>query len=139
MRFGATSLVAGGLHQAFQRAAIDGCAAVQIFTKSAGMWRDPVLTEADVRTFRAARAAFAGKVMAHTSYLINLATGDGALLAQSTDALVSEVERCSGLGIDYCVLHPGAHLGVGDDAGITRWWRHWTRCMRAARTRPRGS
>jgi deoxyribonuclease-4 len=120
MHFGAHESVAGGLHTAFERGAIDACQAMQVFTKNSGMWREPFLSDADVETFREARAAFPGKVMAHTSYLINLATDKPEILDKSMLALIAEVQRCSRLGVDYVVLHPGAHLGFGDDCGIRR-------------------
>jgi len=119
--FGAHESVTGGLHLAFERAKTDGCAATQIFTKSSGMWREPTLTDEQVALFRAAHAASgAMPVMAHTSYLINLATDDPELLVRSKDALVAEVARSSALGIPYVVLHPGAHLGFGEEAGLAR-------------------
>ena len=31
-----------------------------------------------------------------------------------------EVERCQLLGIDDLVVHPGAHMGAGEDAGLSR-------------------
>jgi deoxyribonuclease-4 len=33
---------------------------------------------------------------------------------------MEELRRCSSLGIPYLVTHPGAHMGAGDDAGLTR-------------------
>jgi deoxyribonuclease IV len=120
MLYGAHQSVAGGLHTAFERGKADGCAAIQIFTKSSGMWREPPLTDEAIRQFRAAHAAFGGHVMTHTSYLINLATDAPDILGKSIDALVAEIDRSSALGIPYVVLHPGAHLGFGEDLGITR-------------------
>ncbi len=121
MLLGAHESVAGGLAKAFERATIDGCAALQIFTKNSNQWRDPEVTDDQIAFFRAAHAASGGiPVMAHTSYLINLATDKADILAKSRDALVAEVNRCSGLGVAYAVLHPGAHLGAGEDIGVAR-------------------
>src|SRR5215471_20329744 len=106
MLYGAHESVRDGLHLALPRATLDGCKAVQIFTKSSGMWREPFLTEEQVRLFREARAAFAGPVLAHTSYLINLASDKPDLLKRSVDALVAELLRSSALGVDFIVLHP---------------------------------
>jgi deoxyribonuclease-4 len=127
---GAHQSVAGGLHLAFSRGAADGCQAIQVFTKNSGMWKEPVLTDAQVQAFKEAHAGFGARgareegarafVMAHTSYLINLATDDADILKRSIDALVSEVLRCSALGIQYCVLHPGAHLKAGEEIGLRR-------------------
>ncbi len=121
MLLGAHQSVAGGLHLAFVRAAGDGCKALQIFTKNSNAWREPAVTEDAVALFKKAHAEFGGgNVLAHTSYLINLATDKPDILKKSVDALVAEVERSSVLGIAYVVLHPGAHLGFGEDFGITR-------------------
>jgi deoxyribonuclease-4 len=118
---GAHESVAGGLHRAFERATVDGCKATQIFTKNSNQWKEPTLSEEQIAAFRSAHASSAvGTVMAHTSYLINLATDKEDILARSIGALVAEIERSSALGIAYVVLHPGAHLGLGVDQGLTR-------------------
>jgi deoxyribonuclease-4 len=131
---GAHESVAGGLFRAFDDATVDGCRAVQIFTKSSNQWREPVLAEDAIDAFRRGHEAWSiavgiasptaptarGTVMAHTSYLINLATDKEEILSKSKDALVAEIERSSALGIDYVVLHPGAHLGVGEEKGLAQ-------------------
>jgi len=121
MLTGAHESVAGGLDLAIGRAKADGCAALQIFTKNSNQWREPELAPEKVQAFRAAHAE-AGRfpVLSHTSYLINLGTDDDDLLTRSRDALVAEVVRCSSLGIPFAVLHPGAHLGAGEETGIAR-------------------
>ena len=121
MLLGAHESVAGGLHRALEWAAIDGCKALQVFTKSSGMWREPEMTDAQIAEFRAAHER-TGKipVLAHTSYLINLASNKDDILAKSKDALVREIERSSALGIAFVVLHPGAHLGQGEDDALDR-------------------
>lgn len=105
----------------FERARVDGCAAVQIFTKNSNMWKEPTLASELVHAFHEKHAALGSlPILSHTSYLINLGTDKTDILQRSRDALVSEVMRCSELGIAYCVLHPGAHLGAGEDVGLLR-------------------
>jgi deoxyribonuclease-4 len=58
--------------------------------------------------------------VSHTSYLINLGSPDEALWEKSIDAMVVEVTRCDQLGIADLVVHPGAHMGQGEEAGIRR-------------------
>jgi deoxyribonuclease-4 len=120
MLCGAHESVRDGLHLALDRATLDACKAVQIFTKSSGMWREPFLSDEQVQQFQAGRATFGGPVMAHTSYLINLASDKPDILKKSVDALVAEVRRSSALGVEFVVLHPGAHLGLGEDAALSR-------------------
>ena len=122
MLFGAHESVAGGVAQVFGRAKIDGCRAIQIFTKNSNQWKEPALAPEAIAAFREARASFGfpATVLAHASYLINLATDDALVLKRSIDALVAEVERSNALGVDHVVLHPGAHLGAGERVGLRR-------------------
>ncbi len=56
--------------------------------------------------------------ISHASYLINVCSPDAVVLARSREALVDELERAEELGLDGVVLHPGAHMGRGERAGI---------------------
>ncbi len=111
--------IGGGLPRAVDRAALHGCDALQIFTKSAGQWRARPLPPDEVRAFRQ-RIENTGiaPVVAHASYLINLATRDGTLRAQSMTSLGEELDRAEALGLAGVVLHPGACTGGQDDAGL---------------------
>ena len=116
---GAHMSVAGGLPLAVERATALGCTAAQVFVKNASQWRWREVGDEEVAAFRAAHAASpVGPLVAHASYLINLCTTDPALLEKSREALVDELERCARLGVQGLVLHPGAHLGAGEAAGI---------------------
>ena len=118
---GAHISVAGGLSTAFDRAADLGCDAMQIFVKNANQWRGREMLDEEVSGFREAHAGSAvGPLVAHGSYLINLAATDPAILEKSLDALTDELVRCSRLGVEGLVLHPGAHLGAGEEAGIEK-------------------
>lgn len=118
---GAHVSVAGGLPTAFERATALGCTAAQIFVKNASQWRGREPADPEVENFRAAHAASpVGPLLAHASYLINLATADAALREKSRAALAGELARCARLGVHGLVVHPGAHLGAGCDAGIAR-------------------
>lgn len=106
---------------AIERAGELGCTAIQVFVKNANQWRGRELGNDEVAAFRAAHSASAvGPLIAHASYLINLCTADPALLARSRQALADEVARCARLGVGRLVVHPGAHLGAGEEAGIER-------------------
>jgi deoxyribonuclease IV len=112
--------VAGGFVEGLRRATEIGCDALQIFVKSPSQWQGkPVLAE-DAAAFRVAHAASAvGPLVAHAAYLINLAAPDPQILAKSRAGLVDELRRCALLGVPALVVHPGAHLGVGEDEGLT--------------------
>lgn len=118
---GAHVSISGGLHKAFPLAADIGCTAMQIFTKNASQWNAKPLQDKEIQQFKAAwEASGIRMVVAHDSYLINLATPDDALLEKSRSAMRIEVERCEQLGIPYLVMHPGSHVGSGEEAGLRR-------------------
>ncbi len=121
MRLGAHESIAGGLHKAFERARSVGCDALQIFVKSNRSWAVKPLTEKDIALFKAmAEETGIHPVVAHTSYLLNLGTLDEALWARSRDTLIVELERCEALDVPYLVLHPGSHMGAGEEVGLQR-------------------
>src|SRR5687768_7112322 len=99
-RLGAHLSIAGGLPRAVDRAKASRCEALQIFTKSAGQWRARPLPPEEIALFRdKVAAARIGPVVAHNSYLINLATAQPELRAQSIAALGEELDRAEALGL----------------------------------------
>jgi deoxyribonuclease IV len=118
-RFGAHMSVAGGLPRAVERAVVHGCESLQIFTKNASQWRGRELPADEIRAFRAAvAAARIHPVVSHASYLINLATTNPALRAQSIDAMTDELDRAEALGLLGVVLHPGCYTEGSAAAGL---------------------
>lgn len=119
--FGAHMSVAGGLHHAVEAAVEHKCGTLQIFSKNANQWLAKPLQQDDINVFRkAVKAARLKFVTAHDSYLINLAAPDDTLFEKSLAAFTDELERAEALGLSYVVTHPGAHVGTGVEAGITR-------------------
>ena len=118
---GAHMSIAGGLDRAIMRGADVGCDAIQVFTKSSNQWRAKPLSDEDVSRFRSAQIEKGiSPVVAHDSYLINLASPDDLLYQRSIAAFGEELDRCELLGIPYLVTHPGSHVGSGEEAGIAR-------------------
>ncbi|MBI2922439.1 MAG: deoxyribonuclease IV [Planctomycetes bacterium] len=109
--------IAGGLPLALERGAEAGCASIGMFCKSSNQWRAKPLPAEEIELFREKRRAFR-HVVAHASYLVNLASPDRALLEKSRAAFRLEMERCEAVGADYLVFHPGAHMGAGAEAGL---------------------
>lgn len=118
-RLGAHLSIAGGLPRAVDRAVASRCQALQIFTKSAGQWRARELSREEIALFRR-RVDETGihPVVAHNSYLINLAAASPALRAQSIAALGEELDRAESLGLDGLVMHPGAYTSGTEAEGL---------------------
>jgi deoxyribonuclease-4 len=113
--------IAGGYHLAVEAAHAVGFRTVQLFTKNNNQWRAPALGGDQIAAFRQAlQSTGIMDPIAHTSYLINLASPDEPLWQKSIEAMVIEVNRCHQLGIADLVVHPGAHMGSGEEAGLTR-------------------
>jgi len=121
LKFGAHMPTAGGLYKAVTGGYKIGCDAVQLFTASPRQWAAPEIKPESARAFRrAVEKTGVGPLIAHDSYLINLATQDAALLEKSRNAFLAEMRRAEALGLDYVVTHMGAHTGSGVSAGIER-------------------
>ncbi len=128
--------VAGGLHFAFDHLRKVHGKALQIFTRNQRQWRAAPIAPAEAKAFHAAwEAAGRPPVASHTSYLINLASPKPEVAAKSVQALADELERCAALGIPYVIMHPGAHLGAGVEAGIALVARHLDAALGAAKTK----
>ena len=116
-RYGSHLSVAGGLHNAIDEAGRLGLGSVQIFTKNQRQWSAPPLAQESINAWRAAIAKTgwtdpAKRIVSHSSYLANLASPDAANRRRSRALQRDELERCEALGIGWCVMHPGAHLGA---------------------------
>jgi deoxyribonuclease-4 len=118
-RLGAHLSIAGGLPRAVDRAEASRCEALQIFTKSAGQWRARPLPPEEIARFRR-RVEETGirPVVAHNSYLINIAAASPVLRARSLAALGEELDRAEALGLDGLVMHPGSHTTGTPEEGL---------------------
>jgi deoxyribonuclease IV len=111
--------IAGGLPRAVDRAHASRCEALQIFTKSAGQWRARELPDDEVALFRR-RVKETGicPVVAHNSYLINVAAATPSLREQSIAALGEELDRAELLGLDGLIMHPGSYTTGTEQEGL---------------------
>jgi len=118
---GAHVSISGSIDLAIGRGEEIGATAIQIFTKNANQWRGKPITEQSAAAFRAAwKNSTIGPIVAHDTYLINLAAPDDEKWAKSKAAFADELQRCALLGVPDLVMHPGSHLTTGEDAGIER-------------------
>jgi deoxyribonuclease IV len=116
---GAHVPTAGGVAMAPGNGRAIGATAIQVFTRNQRQWAcKPLAPEEPVAFRQALEGSGIGVVMAHASYLINLASISPDFVARSRQNLAEEVLRCHQLGIPFVVVHPGAHMGAGERAGL---------------------
>ncbi len=118
---GAHMSISGGIHLAPGRGKAAGCGVIQVFTQNSNQWRGKMPTDSEVARFREEwDLAGIHDVISHDIYLVNLGAAPGETREKSLAAFREEMERCSRLGINKIVMHPGSHLGDGEEQGITR-------------------
>jgi deoxyribonuclease-4 len=118
---GAHMSIAGGVFNAIAFGVEMKCATIQLFTKSNNQWKAKILTDGEVEQyFKDREKAAINPVVAHTSYLINIASPKEDIYKKSVESLIEEIERCDLLGIDDLVMHPGSYLDTTEEIGIKK-------------------
>lgn len=112
--------IAGGMNEVPGRIKQLDCPTGQIFTSNNRQWAVRDLREGEAEAFKEGVEELKGGVTAHACYLINLAKADQEPWEKSVRTLVKEVDRAGELGIPSLVLHPGSHVGSGEEDGIKR-------------------
>lgn len=111
----------GGVWTALQRGRSINCEAVQIFVKNNMQWAGkPFSNEARELFAKELKLGAFSCVFAHAGYLINLAAPPSLNRDRSIQSLIQEIQFASDLHLPFLVLHPGAHLGAGEKAGLNR-------------------
>jgi deoxyribonuclease-4 len=119
----------GGVASAPRRGAAVGANAIQLFTKTPNQWREPVIAAETVERFRTEVTRYGLEaVVAHDSYLINLASPDPVLRARSIESFRSELVRSQSLGLRAVVSHPGNYMD-DREAGLARNARGYAECL----------
>jgi len=91
----------------------------QIFVKNNMQWSGKPFSAQDLAAYAGEQAANPlACVFGHAGYLINLAGPASENRDCSLKSLIQEIELAHQLGLPFLVLHPGAHLGAGETAGI---------------------
>ncbi len=120
MILGAHMSIAGGVDKAIERGASIDCDAIQIFVKNNNQWFAKEQTKEEIERFKKLQKETNIFVFAHTGYLINLASPKEDVYEKSMESMLGEIIRCQKLDIPYLVLHPGSHLGTGEETGIKK-------------------
>jgi deoxyribonuclease-4 len=113
--------IGGGVHTAIERACSIQCTAMQMFVKNNMQWFARPLAREEISAFIGHQQR--GRLLsifAHANYLINLAATNPQFHANSLRSLSEELVRADELELPFLVLHPGAHLGAGEEAGLNR-------------------
>ncbi len=117
LRLGAHLPTGKSLIATVERALELRCDCLQIFTKSPRIWNAAPLDESKSAAFREAwNASGLRPLVAHDSYLINLASADETIRSKSIAAMIDEIERADIMGCDWLVTHCGAHGGTKDQS-----------------------
>jgi deoxyribonuclease-4 len=118
---GAHMSIAGGVNLAIGRARSIDCTAMQMFAKNNMQWFARPLTRDEIALFlEHQQRSELLSIFAHANYLINLAATNGQFHANSIRSLSEELVRADQLKLPFLVLHPGAHLGAGEEAGLEK-------------------
>src|SRR5438552_9049653 len=118
---GAHMSIRGGVSMAIERARSINCTAMQIFVKNNMQWFARPLRADEIRAFlNHIQRRELGSVFGHANYLINLAATNPQFRANSIRALGEELTRADQLELPFLVVHPGAHLGAGEEAGLEK-------------------
>jgi deoxyribonuclease-4 len=113
--------IRGGVSMAIERARSIHCTAMQIFVKNNMQWFARPLRRKEIRAFLDhVQRGELSSIFGHANYLINLAATNPQFYANSIRALSEELTRADQLELPFLVLHPGAHLGAGEEAGLER-------------------
>ena len=118
-RIGVHTSIAGGLHLSMERARELGCNTIQIFSHNPRGWKIKRKDTEEISLFIETRRKYGiSPAFIHTSYLINLASGNPSLAARSVDMLLQELNIADSVGAEYVVLHTGS--ASGEDPAVAR-------------------
>jgi deoxyribonuclease IV len=121
MLIGAHVSPAGGPAQAVARGVERGARAIQIFNQNPRAWKPREYSDEEVAAFHAAMAASdVDALLIHAVYLLNCASDDETLRANSLRSLIASLRAGAALGAHAVVLHPGSAKTGDVGAAIAR-------------------
>jgi len=121
MRFGIHVPKQADLPATARYAADIGCETIQLFSGNPMSWMTGALDTREREKFIVEiETAGIGPVVLHTPYLINLASPDKELQANSLRGLTAAMVRAHELSVGPVIVHCGNHMGSGSDQGIER-------------------
>ncbi len=92
---------------------------IQFFLRSPRAWAWKEKGEKEKQLFLEKKEKFnIYPLVAHGSYLFNLASNNEELRQKSVQGMIEEISLCEELGIDYYVFHPGKAKDQTEEQGI---------------------
>jgi deoxyribonuclease-4 len=121
MLIGAHVSPAGGPAKAVQRGVDRGARSIQIFNQNPRAWRPRDYSDEEVAEFAAAMAASkVDALLIHAVYLLNCASDDPEIRANTLRSLIASLRAGAALGAHAVVLHPGSAKTGDVGAAIAR-------------------
>jgi deoxyribonuclease-4 len=121
MLIGAHVSPAGGPAKAVERGAERSANAIQIFNQNPRAWKPRTYSDEEIERFHEAMAASDVDVLLiHAVYLLNCASDDPEIRANTLRSLVTSLQAGAALGAHAVVLHPGSAKTGDVDAAIAR-------------------
>jgi deoxyribonuclease-4 len=129
---GAHISIGGGYRNAVVKGSELGCSAVQIFTRNQLRWKSSPLRQSEIIHYqKVLQENDSIKIIfAHGSYLFNFCSSNKRTVHLSKRSILDELDRCARLNLPYLVIHPGAHLGMGEQAGVEKIIIHLTSVLK---------
>lgn len=121
MKLGIHVSTAGSLDQAIDRAVSIGCNTFQIFVSNPRGWKPVLVSDSDATLFKTKyRSAKMEDAIAHSIYLINLASNNPDFVELSIESLISALITVEKLGLSGLVTHIGSYKGGNLEDGINK-------------------
>jgi deoxyribonuclease-4 len=112
---------AGGPAKAVQRGVDRGARSIQIFNQNPRAWKPRDNSDEEVAEFAAAMAASkVDALLIHAVYLLNCASDDPGIRANTLRSLIASLRAGAALGAHAVVLHPGSAKTGDVGAAIAR-------------------
>jgi len=113
--------IQGGMDKAIDRGEILGLEAMQIFTTSPKGWSFDMPSEKELDLFKKKwEASAVQKIVAHSIYLVNFASPNPYIYANSINSLISGLTISDKFGFLGYIIHVGSHKGRGVEYGVER-------------------
>ncbi|MFX1294547.1 MAG: TIM barrel protein, partial [Promethearchaeota archaeon] len=121
MKIGAHMFITGGLYKSIEHGEKLNCETIQIFTKSNRSWDAKPLTVESIDSFlNKCTETHISPIFAHNTYLINLCAIESEKFQKSYNGLKMELDRAEQLQLPFTILHPGSHMGAGEEKGLQK-------------------